>query len=64
MQIDYTGNIRYRKNIFGMLVVEVEYAYQYSESAFNDPNDVENRTAWKAATGEDLFNIKSEVPLV
>jgi len=63
MQLDYTGNIRYRKNIFGMLVVEVEYKYLYSESAFNQ-NDAEELTAWKVATGEDLYNIKSEVPLV
>lgn len=63
MKLDYTGNIRYRKNIFGMLVVEVEYSYQYSESAFNQ-NDTESRTAWKAATGEDLSVLKSEIPLV
>lgn len=63
MKPDYTGKIRYRKNKLGTIVVEVEYRYDYSDSGFNLA-DVECRTAWRAATSEDLYNLKSEVPLV
>lgn len=59
----YTGKIRYRKTLFGVIVVEVEYKYDYSPSSYNH-NDVEERTAWKLATGEDLVAIMNEIPVV
>lgn len=62
--MDYTGNVRYRVNLFGTLVVEVEYRYEYSPSAFNEPDDVEHHTRWKAADKEDLAAIGNIIPVV
>lgn len=64
MGYDLTGMVRYKKGFFGDLIVQVEYCYQYSESAFNVANDVEVRYAWKDATGEDLMQIDNKVPVV
>lgn len=62
--IDYTGRIRYRKGFFGGFVVQVEYRYDYSPSAFNDPHDIEHRTDWRDADGEDLMNIGNMIPII
>lgn len=63
MNIDYTGNVRYKKSFFGSLIVQVEYRYIYSQSAFNE-NDAETRTEWKDATGEDIAAIDSAIKVV
>lgn len=50
---DLTGNVRYRKAWTGRLIVEAEYRYTYSASAYNENDEVE-MTAWKEASAEEL----------
>lgn len=57
-----TGNIRYRKNFYGALVVQVEYKYYWSPSSYNY-NDEEVMLKWRHATPDDLEKLNSITPI-